>query len=216
VAGKVPFGARNLTLPPEVFGDYRLVDYGSRTSLLLVPAVAVGLGAALTGLRSLAARARPWFDAACLAVAAAVLVVGWGEVQRYPFPGSAPAAGFVDDELRAGSVVLLVPGSLYVYGAETNQPVGIRPARDNPVGFEPTFDDPRIVPITGGPLIAARDIGRATAGADRVIVHEAIRGVGVGLVVSVRGLLTQGGFAEVSTEQFEHEYVSVWEPTAGA
>jgi len=214
VAGKVPFGARDIGLPPLVFGDYRITDFGSRTSLLLIPAVAVGLGAALSGLRSLAGRARPAFDVACLAAAVAVLVVGWGEVQRYPFPGSAAAARFVDEEVRSGGVVVLTPGSFYVHGAESSQPVEIRPARDTAVGYEPAFDDPGIVLVNGGPLVVARDINQATEGAERVLVHEAIRGIGGGFAAAVGELLTQNGFAQVATKRFERQYVSVWERTS--
>jgi hypothetical protein len=209
VAGKVPFGARDIGFSPLVFGDYPIIDYGSRTSLLLVPAVAVGLGATLTGLRSLVGRTRPVFDAACLAAAAAVLVVGWGQVQDYPFPGAAAAARFVDDERRAGSVVLLAPGSYYVYGAESSGPVRIRPDRNIAVGYEPAFDDPGIVQVRGTGQALARNLARQTEGAERVVIHEAIRGIGSAR--SVRELLPLLGFAEVATERFERQFVSVWE-----
>ncbi len=137
VAGKFPFGP----------SQGSLYNSGGRVSLWLIPVVAIGLAAALHGLRDiLPGRApRVAFDAAPALAAVAIVVIGLSRDQlAYPFPGGHSATQFIQSQLGEGDAVLLGYGSSLSYATESGLHSGIERVSDSYIGFVPTFDDPRV------------------------------------------------------------------------
>jgi hypothetical protein len=159
-------------------------NQGYRVSLWLIPVIAVGLAAALQGLRSLLPNRRALrsgFDAAAYLAAAALLVSALAATQpAYPLPGAKSAADFVQSHLGPRDSVLIGYHANWSFAAETNFPYTVDPTPDNTYGFVPDFTDPRIhyldvgqhFELGRGPVpVGPRTIAPDVKGADRVFVY---------------------------------------------
>jgi hypothetical protein len=204
VAGKFPFGP----------SQGSLYNSGGRVSLWLIPVVAIGLAAALHGLRDILPGrvSRLAFDAAACVAAVAIVVVGLSRDQlAYPFPGGHSATQFIQSQLGEGDVVLLGSGSSWSYATESGLHSGIRHFSGSYIGFSPTFDDPRVHGLDNfiiNPPHVAPEVGQAT----RVFVYYAEPPYPAleerrTQLTSTLGAL---GFRQQPTRTFQNAYVEIW------
>ena len=202
VAGKFPFGP----------SQGSLYNSGGRVSLWLIPVVAIGLAAALQGLRGILPERLPrLFDAAAYVAAAAILVVAFSrDAVEYPFPGGHSATQFVQSRLGEGDAVLLGYGSSWSYATESGLHSGIQRVPDSYIGFVPTFEDPRVhlLPTSIDPQHVAPEVSQV----DRVFVYygeppypayEARR-------TQLASTLGAIGFRQQPTRTFQNAYVEIW------
>jgi hypothetical protein len=140
--GLIPFG------PTQGNTQGSGTTNGSRISLWLIPVLAVGLAAALQGLRTLLPdrrTLRTGFDAAAYLAAAAILVSAVAADQPpYPSGGQKSAADFVQSHLGQRDAVLIGFRAHWSFAAESNLPYKVEPASWSAVGFVPEFTDPRV------------------------------------------------------------------------
>jgi hypothetical protein len=200
-------------------------NHGSRVSLWLIPVVAVGLAAALQGLRSLLPdrrTLRTGFDAAAYLAAAAILVSAVVANQPpYPLPGAKSATDFVQSHLgKRGSVLIGMAGT-WSFAAESDFPYKVDPAPEIPYGFYPHFTDPRVhyVDINVDPRQVAPDVKHA----DRVFVYyhmQPVPGWDAGAIPRLDSTLRKLGFEKQPTVHFgdaDSAFVEVWRrPEAAA
>jgi hypothetical protein len=148
---------------------------GERSTLWLVPALALGLTASLqqvrrwTGSRPLL---RTGFDLVVGVLAVLTLIAAIDErASPYAFSGSKDATHFIERELRTDDVVVLPTASIYSYAVESNSEVSLRATPDRAVGYSPVFADDRILPVGMFGFVEPGDVGGVVAHADRVIVY---------------------------------------------
>jgi hypothetical protein len=201
-------------------------NQGYRVSLWLIPVIAVGLAAALQGLRSLLPNRRTLrsgFDAVVFLGAAALLVSALAATQpAYPLPGAKSAADFVQSHLGPRDSVLIGYHANWSFAAETNFPYTVDATPDNTYGFVPDFTDRRIHyldvgqrfeqglgPVPVGPRTIAPDV----KGADRVFVYyhmPIVEGWDPGAKTRLASTLRKLGFQRQPTVHFESASVQVW------
>ena len=122
VAGRFPFGP---TSPDDLS---TLFSRGERSSLWLIPVIAVGLAAALQYLRGLTAkgsRLRLGFDVVVYALAATVLATALIVRRRIPFRARSQPRAFVESEVRRDDVIIITPISVFPYAVESKSRVSI-------------------------------------------------------------------------------------------
>ena len=162
--GRFPFGTTN-DVP---------VSLGGRHSMWLTPMIAVGLAA--LGQRAVdhgPRIARLTASAAVVAVSLMVLARGAFEPPlAYPFPGSASASAFLEDELEEGDVVLVTETSIYAFLITTDLPATVVRIPDKVIGFRPAFDDRRIrtMGAFGEVPLAPEAVEALVEDADRVLL----------------------------------------------
>lgn len=211
IAGRFPFG------PSEGIGSRSSV--GGRATLWLVPVVAVGVAGALQWLRSTTAshpRLRTAFDALSCAGAVLVILLGIGGTAAYPFSGSESATHFVEDELGADDVVLVLPGGFHSFGVESAYDVDMRATPTELVGYVPEFEDRRIRLLSLGKQGLCERVRDLTAGTDRVLVHQAIKVFLAQQVASFEEELLAAGFEEQRAVSFDDASVTVWRRAGAA
>jgi len=207
-------------------------NQGYRVSLWLIPVLAIGLAAALQGLRGLLPDRRTLrvgFDAAAYLAAAALLVSALAATQpAYPLPGAKSAADFVQSHLGQRDSVLIGYHANWSFAAETSFPYTVDPTPDNTYGFVPDFTDPRIHyldvgqrfeqgrgPVPVGPRTIAPDV----KGADRVFVYyhmPIVEGWDPGAQTRLASTLRKLGFIRQPTAHFGAARVEVWRRSAEA
>ena len=94
----------------------------------------------------------------------------------YPFPGSASASAYVEDELEEGDVVLVTQTSIYAFLITTDLPATLAPSPERMIGFTPVYGDRRIrtMGAFGEVPLAPEAVEALVARADRVFVHGSI------------------------------------------
>jgi len=212
----LPFGPddwywKDSGLPPNP------LSRGERGSIWLVPAIAIGLAAALHLVRRLVAtgtRRRTAFDVVLWAGAAGLVLFGLGTTPpRYPLPGNASATAYIESELTDGDVVLLTSTSIYSFLVETTLATELHATPDRHIGYTPEFTDAPIYTFGGFGQHEARprEVRSLTETARRVLLMDSIPGLG-GLEVEpiVRGLRS-GGFNLERVERFGAVEVMVFE-----
>jgi hypothetical protein len=216
VLGKFPFG------PSQGF----LISSGGRVSLWLIPVVAIGLAAALQGLRgALPARGgraafdatrrprpRAAFDAAAYVAAAAILLVaGSRNPVEYPFPGAHSATNFIQSQLSERDAVLLGYRSNWSFATETSLETGVRRTPDSSIGFQPDYSDPRIHYLDV--LVDRPHVAPEVGDADRVFVYYAeppFRSSEAQLRTTLAATLGSLGFDRAPTRSFQSATVEEW------
>jgi hypothetical protein len=204
VAGKFPFG------PSQGF----LVSSGGRVSLWLIPVVAIGLAAALQGVRGLLPDRLPrLFDATAWVAAALILVTGASrDPVSYPFPGAQSATRFIQSQLGDRDAVLVGYRSDWSYAAESGLHSGIERTPETSVGFQPTFDDPRVHRVDAPD--DAHQVAARVGQADRVFVYHAERpffGAEQQLRTQLAATLGALDFRPQQTRTFGDATVQVWQ-----
>jgi hypothetical protein len=210
LAGRFPFGP---TSPDDISS---LFSRGERSSLWLVPVIAVGLAATLQYLRGLTAKVsklRLGFDLVVYALAATVLVTALHSAPPYPFPGSKSATAFVESEVRRDDVAIISPISVFPSAVESKSRVSILDRPNTVNSFIPGFADPRV--HTTGSLsdsVGTPDEVRSwVKGADRVFVHVSIPGLGQRQVDGIEETLRSVGFRQVQVKTFGTAQVEIWQ-----
>lgn len=164
--GKFPFG-------PTVGTE---ISSGRRVSLWLIPVVAIGLAAALQGLRGLLADRRALrvgFDTAAYLATAAILVSALADkALSYPWPGATSATHFVESQLGRHDAVLIPWPGHFSFAVDSDLSDGVQARADYAIGFWPMFPDPRLH-LTGVGTEAPTPgrVAAAVKGADRVLVY---------------------------------------------
>ncbi len=216
VLGKLPFG------PIQV----NTISDGGRVSLWLIPVLAIGLAAALQGLRSLLpsrVALRTGFDTATYLAAAAILVSALAAKQPpYPYPGAKPATDFVQSHLGRRDSVLIGFHADWSFAAESNLAYKIDPVPDSTYGFHPDFTDPRVHYVDvgqrserglGPELVDPRHVAPEVKGADRVFVYyhmPLVQGWDPGARTRLDSTLRKLGFKRRPTFHFGAARVEVW------
>lgn len=205
VLGKFPFGPSQGVI----------VSSGGRVSLWLIPVVAIGLAAALQGLRNLIGRRRflaLGFDVAAFAAAIVILVVGLArDPVPYPFPGALSATEFVQSHLGSRDAVLIGYRSSWSFATETSFDTGVMHTPDSSIGFQPDFPDHRIHYIDT--LVDRDHVSPEVANADRVFVYYAeppYRSSEAQLRTTLASTLQSLGFNREPTQTFQRATVEVW------
>ena len=188
---------------------------GERSSIWLVPVVAVGLAATLHFVRSHAERKRPLrigFDIAVLASAVLILVGAFDHAPSYPFPGSRSSTRFIESSMGRGDVALITQTSIYPHGVESRFKVTLVAQPQRIVGFRPNWPDRPVYPL--GSLGELRgtpeEVRRIVEGKDRVFVSAAIPILGARQIESLEHTLRATGFEEERTLQFDAAQVKIW------
>jgi hypothetical protein len=210
VVGRFPFG------PTSPDDGSAIFTRGERSTLWLIPVLAVGLAAALQSLRGLAAkssRLRLGFDIVVYALAGIVVATALKDATPYPFPGSKSATSFVESDLHRRDVVLISQASVWPYAVESKLGVSILGRPETINGFIPRFADPRLHPV--GAFSESGDtlerVGTWVDGADRVFVQTHIPGLGAGQVKAIEAILMTDGFQRERLMKFQWgAQVMVW------
>jgi hypothetical protein len=203
-AHRFPFGPSN---------DVTL-SAGGRHTLWLVPAMAFGLAVVAHQMRRLMSRYGSFrfaFDAAAVAAAVAIVLVGYTPAQPAPFQGSETAAKFIDRSLRPDDVVIITTSSTYAYANSTQVPVRLVATPDYQIGFVPEYEDPR-VHVAGAWTSepdAPEDVRRWVGNARRVFVMAG-GALGAGGLEPIAGILRPLGFT-MTPRAFGWNVVQVWE-----
>jgi hypothetical protein len=205
VLGKFPFG------PSEAY----LISSGGRVSLWLIPVVAIGLAAALHGLRGIVGRRRIprlIFDATAYVAAAVILVIGFTrDPVAYPFPGAHSATQFIQSHLGDGDAVLVGYRSDWSYATESGLHSGIERTPETSVGFQSTFDDPRVHPVDT--MVDPQHVTPEVSQANRVFVYYAEHPFSSDeqqLRTELASTLRSVGFDQQPTQTFQDASVEVW------
>jgi len=213
--GKVPFGpTQGNTHGPGGTNN------GNRISLWLIPVLAVGLAAALQGVRTLLPHRRTLrtgFDAAAYLAAAAILVSAVAADQPpYPSSGAKSATDFVQSHLGPRDSVLIGFRAHYSFAAETNLPFKVEPESWSAVGFTPEFTDPRVhylFTTEEAASVDPRQVAPEVKHAGRVFVYY----VGTptvdwppGVILRLDSTLRKLGFKQQPTKGFLKAWVEVW------
>ena len=203
VAGAFPFGP----------SEGPLISSGGRVSLWLIPVVAIGLAAALHGLRGILPDRLPrLFDAVAYFAAAAILVIAFSrDPVEYPFPGADSATQFIQRQLGEGDAVLVGYRSDSSYAVESGLNSGIERTPETSVGFQPTFDDPRVhrVDAFTDPQHVSPEVGQA----DRVFVYYSqppFSAAEQQLRTQLASTLGTLGFRAQPTHTFQDATVQIW------
>jgi hypothetical protein len=194
----IPFG------PPRAQG---------RVSLWLVPAMALGLCAALEiARRRISARAalRTGFDALVCIAAVVVLIGSFGSDHPYP-AGARSAIRRVMAEAGPGDVVVMTNWTSYSFALYSGTPVGLRATPERSIGFLPTFGDRRL--HRHDPGTTPEQFDAFVEDADRVyLVHANVMGLGMGEYLFKLDLeLAFRGFTRISRRTIDTGYVEVWD-----
>jgi hypothetical protein len=216
VLGKVPFG------PMEGTNS----NHGSRVSLWLIPVLAIGLAAALQGLRSLLPDRRTLrigFDSAAYLAAAAILVSAVAADQPpYPSAGAKSATDFVQSHLGQRDSVLIGYHANWSFAAESDLPYKVDPEPETTYGFFPDFTDPRVHYLDvgmhferglGPELVDPRHVAPEVKNADRVFVYyhmPPVEGWDLEAPKRLDSTLRKLGFEQQPTMQFGTAQVEVW------
>jgi hypothetical protein len=201
VVGKLPFGPREL-------------GGGGRVSLWLIPVVAIGLAAALHGLRAILSGPLPKaaFDAAAWIAAAVIIAAGLSrDTVPYPFAGAHSATAFIQSQLTGGDAVLIGYLSDWSYATESGLRSGIHRTPDTTVGFAPSFDDVRVHPVftSVDPEYVAPEVSEAK----RVFVYYAeppYNGFDQHLRSRLASTLGALGFRPRPARGFDDATVEIW------
>jgi hypothetical protein len=208
-------------------------DYGGRVSLWLIPVLAIGLAAALQGLRSLLPdrrTLRTGFDAAAYLAGAAILVSAvTADHPPYPSTGAKSATDFVQSHLGQRDSVLIGFHANWSFAAESNFPYKVDPTPSTTYGFVPDFTDPRIHYLDvglhaerglGPELVDPRHVAPEVMHADRVFVYyhmPPVPGWDPGAQTRLDSTLRKLGFGQQPTAHFGVASVEVWRgPEAAA
>jgi hypothetical protein len=205
VVDRFPFGP---TSPPG-----ELLSRGERSTIWLIPVMAVGLAAVLQWLRGLAAknsRLRLGFDVVVYALAATVVATTLHDATPYPFPGSKSATKFIESDLGRNDVVLITHWSVFPYAVESKFGVSMLGRPEGLSGFIPKFADPRIhaVGYFTDSVVTPEQVRSWVDGADRVFVHTAIPRLGTGGVN--KDTLLADGFKKAQVMSFDPAQVVIW------
>ncbi len=188
---------------------------GERSTLWLVPVVAVGLAATLQLIR----RAAGWnrwlrltFDLCVFVTAALVLHASIHErALPYALSGSKEATRYIEQHAGPDDAIVLPGPSTMTYAVETRSHVRLEPTPHRTIGFEPIFRDPRIhafglaSPIPTTP----QNIHRAVEDSLRVFVFDALPGYGSdGAVISKT--LTDAGFVPSAPMNVDRTQIVLW------
>jgi hypothetical protein len=181
----------------------------------MIPIVAIGLAAALQGLRSVLADRRALgvgFDVAAYLAAAAILISGLGrDAVPYPFPGAKPAAEFVESQLGRDDALLIPARAEWSFARESSFASEVLPTPDTTIGFGPIWSDPRIhfVDSPVDPSI----VSGAVTGADRVLVYysQVTDSVQSEISKELDTTLPDLGFAKQRTATFDYGQVQIWQ-----
>ena len=152
---------------------------GERSTLWLIPVLAIGLAACLQLVRRAAASSR-WmrigFDVCVFVTAALVLHSAIHErALPYAFSGSKEATRYIEQHAGPEDVIILPGPSTMTYAVETSSHVTLRPTPTAGIGFAPRFADRRVAPITSSTPAGKRaEIRDDVRGAHRVFVFLAI------------------------------------------
>lgn len=202
--GRFPFGTSN--------DDP--ISLGGRHSMWLTPVIALGLAALAERVLAHVPRVgRLAASAALVGISLAVLARGaFDPPHAYPFPGSASASEYVEDELATGDVVLVTQTSIYRFLITTDLPATMQPTPDRMIGFTPVFDDRRVRTMGnfGEVPLSPDELEPLVAGADRVFVHSSGpygRSVGNRLDDGLR----RAGFDQTGEHLFDWAIVDIWE-----
>jgi hypothetical protein len=204
VSGKFPFG------PSEGY----LISSGGRVSLWLIPVVAIGLAAALQGLRGILPGRVPrlLFDAAACIAALVIVVIGLSrDPVAYPFPGAHSATQFIQSQLGEQDAVLVAYRSDWSYAYESGLHSGIDRTPETSVGYQPTFDDPRVHRVDT--LTDRAHVAPQVASANRVFVYYAeppFSDAEGALRPQLTSSLYSLGFRPQPTRTFKDATVQIW------
>jgi hypothetical protein len=197
VLGLIPFG------PPRPLG---------RVTLWLVPAVALGLCAALELVRRRVAHRvtlRSGFDALVFVAVALVLVSSFRTDHQYP-AGARSAIHQAMAEAGPDDAVITEKYTAYSFGLCSCTAVDLRATPDRQIGFLPVFSDPRL--HAHDPATTPDELNEALEGRDRVfVVYAMLRSDGQkrGLFDLAVGLGLRG-FARDQTQVVETGKIDVW------
>ena len=203
--GKFPFGPAG--------GSF--LSRPERSTIWLIPVVAVGLAAVLQRVRTTAEGtrwARIGFDAAVFVVALVVLASAWNErALPYAFSGSKEATHFLERHLGKHDVVILPGNSTFTYAVETGTKVTLHATPKETIGFLPVFEDPRIAAPGPKGLLPQTPaaIRRHVRGADRVYVFLALGDFGPE-PASIAKTLASDGYVLSDTIEFDTTTINVW------
>jgi hypothetical protein len=209
VIDRFPFGPTS----PDNFSA--IFSRGERSTIWLIPVMAVGLAAALQWLRGLAAknsRLRLGFDVVVYALAATVVATALHDAVPYPFPGSKSATKFVESELGRNDVVLITHTSVFPYAAESKFGVSMLGRPEGLSGFIPKFADPRLhtVGSFSDSVGTPEQVRSWVDGADRVFVHTALPGLGARQLKAIEDTLLADGFQKAQVMSFGPVQVVTW------
>jgi hypothetical protein len=208
--GLVPFGPTRGTFAPNT---------GHRISLWLIPVLAIGLAAALQGLRGLLPGRRALrigFDAAAYLGAAAILVSAAAADQPpYSSGGQKSATDFVQSHLGKRDAVLVGFSASWSFAAESDFSYKVDPTSWSAVGYYPVFTDPQVhyLDVNVDPGHVAPEVKNA----GRVFVYyenAPVEGYWpAGIVSRLGSTLRKLGFEKQPTVHFgvaEGAFVEVW------
>lgn len=200
---KFPFGPTNSVK----------ISAGGRHNLWLVPAVAVGLAAIAHRLSAFVGRVNVLkfgFDLGALAIAVALIVVGYAPAPAAPFPGSQSATRFVESSIRPRDAVIITDTSTFSFADSATSPVRLVATPKHQVGFAPVYADPRlhVVGAWAAEPATSQKIRSWVAGAARVFVTGSGVFAGAGLH-STEYVLTILGFKR-QQRFFDWNVVEIW------
>ena len=207
-AHRFPFGA----------GTRAVHSFGDRSSLWLLPVVAVGLAEFLQLLRTAAGRApgvRVVFDVMIFGAAVAVLLSMVHErAAPYKLSGAKTATRQIEAELRPDDVVLLPGPSTMTFAVETSTGVKLVATPERTIGYVPEFLDDRIIAIGRASRIPAKPeaIRSAVGDANRVVLFIGIPFFGPD-TPAISNALAADGFARTETRQVGDTLIEIWERT---
>ena len=188
---------------------------GERSTLWLVPVVAVGLAATLQLIR----RAAGWnrwlriaFDLGVFVTAGLVLHASIHErALPYALSGSKAATRYIEQHAGPEDAIVLPGTSTMTYAVETRSPVHLEATPQWTIGFEPIYRDPRIHAFgLASPTPATpQNIHRAVDDSLRVFVFDALPGYGSdGAVISKT--LKDAGFVPSAPRNIGATQTVVW------
>jgi len=188
-----------------------------RVTLWMVPAIAMGLCAALELVRRrLSARAalRACFDVVVYGGAVLVLVSALG-VHRSYSAGARLAIQKVIASAGPGDAVVITRPTTYSFALYGETPVEVRPTPERQIGFLPEFSDERFHPHDF--TTTTEEMDAFVIGADRVFVVHANVGQGYSDYLFTLALdLALRGFERESTTTIGTGQVDVWRPSLDA
>lgn len=184
---KFPFGA----------GLGNFISRGERSSLWLIPVMAVGLAIVLQRIHGFLPRgaARAGFGVVLGVAAIAVLLSGIGDRARpYPLGGAADSARYIESRLGPGDIVMLPYTGTYPYAVETGSGVTLNKTPSRDIGFWPTFTDPHFKNVRGrdSRAVTSETVQRDARGARRAFVYIAIPNFGPDQATIDEGLNAAG------------------------